>query len=310
MPRYDYKHSQLALVEPNSQVREVHKGDLFRRGFRNILDSGKLEPITSAIVEGKVDLLICDIESPGGDLCDLIKKVRHNEIGYNPFLVIIATTSSPSEDMVTRAIDAGADDLIIKPVSTDVIFDRIVALTNARKPFVVTTDYIGPDRRKKSRPGTQQIPLLTVPNILRLKAFGKTSVSELQKVIDIASKLINDQKLERHAAQVRWLVDHIMPRYEAKKIDDRLREMMDRLVYVSQDISRRLADSKFAHVGDLCNTLYTVANTIRQNYKKPDTKDIKLLPELAQAIEAAFKLEPEQSKMVKDISESVVRRQR
>ncbi len=310
MPRYDYKHSQLAIGEPNSQVREVHKGDLFRHGFRNILDTGKLEPITKAVVEGKIDLLICDMETPGGDLCDLITKIRHNEIGYNPFLVIIATTSAPNEEMVTRAIDSGADDLIIKPVSTDVIFDRIVALTNARKPFVVTTDYIGPDRRKKPRPGAQQVPLLTVPNILRMKAFGKTSVSELQKAIDIASKLINDQKLERHATQVRWLVDHILPRYESKKIDDRLREMVDRLVYVSQDISRRLADSKFVHVADLCNTLYTVANAIRQNYKKPDAKDIKLLPELAQAIETSFKLEPEESKMIKDISESVVRRQR
>jgi hypothetical protein len=38
--------------------------------------------------------------------------------------------------------------VIIRPFSTSFAEDRIRTLIRARKPFIVTSDYIGPDRRR------------------------------------------------------------------------------------------------------------------------------------------------------------------
>ena len=50
------------------------------------------------------------------------------------------------------------------------------------KPFVVTSDYIGPyHRRDVSRDGADGIPLIDVPNTLKTRAMGERVVSPTLK---------------------------------------------------------------------------------------------------------------------------------
>lgn len=73
----------------------------------------------------------------------------------DPFTPIIAVLSEASPGTVRRGVDSGADDLLIHPWSEGYLDQRLQNIIHNRKPFVVTSDYVGPDRRSVRRPGPQ-----------------------------------------------------------------------------------------------------------------------------------------------------------
>ncbi len=83
---------------------------------------------------------------------------------------------------------------------------------------------------------------------------------------------------------------------------------LDRLLYVSEDINRRLEGTRYAHVGELCLSMVNVVRAVRQAPLSPDRKDISLLPALAQAIKCAFEPKENVAELAHDISDTVKRR--
>src|SRR6185503_16640565 len=89
-----------------------------------------------ANLRGKLfDVFIADITQDTAKLCDLVMAMRNGRAGANPFLHV---------DLVKPALNCGADDLITRPYSVGFLTGRVKSLTDARKCFVVTSDYIGP----------------------------------------------------------------------------------------------------------------------------------------------------------------------
>ncbi len=289
MPEFRYDSVRLVIGEPNVQVRQGIKSALYSKGFREIVDVGAYLRLYDAVDTGPCDLLVVDMDLPGGDVCDLIHQVRHHRIGPNPFLLTIALCSEPSVASVKRVIDSGSDDLIIKPVAVEVLVERIDNLARGRKPFVVTHDYIGPDRRKGPRPEeVNSAAIMEVPNPLRAKALGSYDQHSLQRLIDAAASRINDQKMERYAVQIAYLVEQLTFAWESQATEDVLEPLLDRMAYVAEDLSRRLRGTAYAHVSELAMSLMGLTARMLENPLEPDHVDLSLLPKLSQAINRAF----------------------
>ena len=71
-------------------------------------------------------------------------------------------------------VSSGADDLLLRPFSTALLGQRIEAHIDRRKGFVITTDYVGPDRRKDNSRASN-VELFEPPNSLKMKAKDKLS---------------------------------------------------------------------------------------------------------------------------------------
>ena len=308
MEKHSFENIRVLVGDPNGDVRDGIRGGLYGQGFRYIMVTDKMSVVETAVATNSVDLMICETELPDGDLYDLVHKIRHHELGDNPFIVVTALITEPTPKMVKKIFDAGCDDLIPKPISTGLLFERVLNLARNRKPFVVTSDYIGPNRRAKPRPGTQQNPEIDVPNPLTAKAADDTSAEDLQAEIDKVANVLNEQKMERHAYQINYLVERIVPLYEDGTADESVISHLDRLLYVSEDINRRLEGTRYHHVGELCLSMVNVVRAVRQAPLSPDRKDISLLPALAQAIKCAFQPKENVAELAHDISESVKRR--
>jgi DNA-binding response OmpR family regulator len=69
------------------------------------------------------ELLLLDLEMPGLDGLDVIRRVRASEGGDVPFILVI-TGRDRSEDL-TAVLDAGADDYMSKPVTPDNLNARL-----------------------------------------------------------------------------------------------------------------------------------------------------------------------------------------
>ncbi len=296
-----YDNVVISLIDPDKFIRETIKTILSNHGFKEFIQGATPNALSEQLKDEPPDLLIADSNIKGGDFCELIHELRHNEVGTNPFMPVIATTWNPTAELVKKVIESGSDDLLPKPLSSGHLIARIEQLVQARKPFVVTSEYIGPDRRS-SEERESEIPLLQVPNSLRVKVIGEDEGAITQEEINQAIAEINIHKLERHAFQIEWLVERIVPALETGQLNDEINEHLDRLNYVSQDISRRLVGTKYEHISELCNSLTKVTSDIDANRASPSTKDIKLLSPLSKAIASTFDPDRDDAAAARDIA--------
>ncbi len=276
------------LVDPDHDTRQSIRNILYDTGFRKLRLCRRLTELRDALVVSMPDLLISETELPDGDFCELIHAIRHHEIGTNPFLPVIALTGDPNPDMVKKANECGADALLTKPVSAAQVLEHLGILIRERKPFVVTSDYVGPDRRKEAK-RKSDVPTLEVPNSLKVKATGqKDEIDAVQGAIDEAIADVNLRKLERHADQIGFLVAKIVPDLEKGVVDEPVQQFLKRLLYVVEDSRRRMVGTKYDHVSELCQSLIKVTTDIQAAGGSPESKDVKLLNPLSQAIQAGF----------------------
>jgi len=220
---------RLFLCDPRVQVRSSLRMALNDAGLRNanIWEGGELDAINDAVSDPNgPDIIICDVTANTDEACEIFHGIRHNELGTNPFVCIIAVAWSPKQPLVNKVVDSGADLLVAAPISPSVILDRIDSLVHNRKPFVVTTDYVGPDRRfQKDRPS--DVKHIDVPNSLRDKALGKVDAAALKERIRATRESIDGQKIDRHAFQVAYLADMItqeFKNYTAENASNQLRD--------------------------------------------------------------------------------------
>lgn len=282
----------ILLIDPDRAVRSTIRNILIDNGFRNVTVGSGLADIREKFQIGMPDLLISDINLQDGSFSDFVYSLRHHEVGGNPFLPVIATAWSPTAESVRDVVQAGADHIVAKPLSSDQLLQRIMLMIKARKPFVVTSAYIGPDRRKPGEDSDrgEHIEPVHVPNVLKSKALGsgRVNMSQVQREIDACSQTINLQKLDRHAHQAIWLVERIVPGLAFGGPDESTMRSLERLLYVAEDTGRRMVDTPFAHVGELCRSLIEVTGRILKAGDFPSPKDVDLLKPLAKAIQRGF----------------------
>lgn len=175
-PRFDFTDVDALVVEPPLSSRRVLRMALNGIGMRRLTEIETQVPDRGAINLGAYDLIFLDAREDTADVFRLIGDIRARVGGANPYSVIIVTTFEPTQTLIGRAFNAGVDDVLVKPVSLKQVHDRVATLVEARRPFIVTATYIGPDRRKDPRPGSVEVPMLDVPNPLR----HKTQKAELR----------------------------------------------------------------------------------------------------------------------------------
>ena len=212
-----FENIKVVLAEPNREIRQDLRSALVGHGFRDITDVGTVRAVEISVKNGTADLLIANTHLPEGDVCDVVRRARHHEIGANPFLLIIMLIDQPTTELVHKVFNSGTDDLLVKPLIPKQLLDRVDYLARGRKPFVVTHDYIGPDRRREARADASSAPLIEVPNPLKVKAGVGINLARMQEMIDVAASQLNEHKMERHAVQIRYLVEHILPLYSTGK---------------------------------------------------------------------------------------------
>ena len=295
----------LLLVAPKNQNSSSLRQSLTDLDFREIRTGSSIEDIENSLETRPPDLLITDSDLADGDVCKLISDIRNHRIGSNPFMSIIVTTWRPSESLVHRVVESGADDLLVQPASRGQLRSRIDGLTFNRKPFIITARYIGPDRRNLTRDDKLTGTAVNVPNTLLAKASGDKDAGELQRAVDAAVSSVNKNKLSRNALHIGNLVKQILAAYEKNTIDGHLVDLLGNLIVTTQDATRRLTGTPFAAASKLCDALVQVARRLEQSFRTPAKKDLRLLPQLAMSIHLALKDVSNNTKTAEEISKAI-----
>jgi DNA-binding response OmpR family regulator len=294
-----YADVEVVLADSRGHLRTDMKTALTHAGFFQVRHTGATKNVAES-VENMLgpDILICDMSLEEGAVRNIVTSIRQNDLGRNPFLCVIGVTWNPTTEEVTRVINSGVDHLLSAPVSPEQILIRIRALIRARAPFVVTTDYIGPDRRKNAR-APSRIPVFEVPNTLREKATGNWNFGDMEKLLREAVGDLNNRRIDVQAQNIMNLAGKIAQE-AAKSRTEGLQPQIERLDKMVRAMERCAAERGLVHIAELCNACVKVVDEIWEKGAMDAPKDLALLNHLGRAIRTA--LFPENSK---DVAHSI-----
>ena len=148
----DLRKISALILDDNAHMRELLKVNLSAFGLVHIHQAsnslGALAMLDKAEVDmAFVDLKLGDQSGLGGiEFCRDLRKRAEPELHFLPLIVVTAYSELR---YIKQAIDAGADEFLVKPVSPAAMADRINAVIERRRPFITALDYVGPDRRRR-----------------------------------------------------------------------------------------------------------------------------------------------------------------
>lgn len=299
-----FKDVRLVLAEPKPETQTAIRDGLRARGFLDIVTTSSMGKLEDTVGENLVDLVICDTEIDNEAFPAFSKLVRQGGHGPNPYLLSIGVTETPSEENVKRIIDAGIDSVLIKPFSMNAMLDSISALIHWRKSFVVSANYIGPDRRLRPR---QQVclPLIDVPNTLKEHVDQTYDEARILRDIAATNEKVNLQRMTQDAVLINEIVKQIVPHYEAGQKNDTVLIHLHHLLRTAHDISRRMREGSDKNVISLCKSLIPIVETLLENHLSPDMKNVRLLQNVSTAIYMAYNTDEKTESLSNDIAESI-----
>lgn len=277
----------VVLVEQDPDTLQTLQQALHDRGFANVIGTQSLGELEDRAAETLIDLVISDTDDDHQGFPAFNKLVRQGGHGKNPYSVAIGVTGTPTEANIKRVLDAGVDTVLLKPLSMNVLLDRLSAIIMRRKSFVVSSEYIGPDRRIRPR---QELclPLIDVPNTLKERMNGTYDEARIRHEIERANRLVNQQRATQDAVLINQIVSQIAPCYDAGEVDDSVLMHLHRLIRTVHDIIRRMDTAADAAVGDLSRSMIPVLEKLVANHMTPDINDIRQIQNLATSIFMAY----------------------
>lgn len=257
MSRISYDTVETLVYDPIASNRAATRSALYHIGFRKIETVATLDALNEYIVRRPPDLAICEAMGVEGDLCEAVQALRQGLVAYNPFLVVIVTAWENQHSLVSKVLNSGADDLILRPFSTATLEARIRQHVERRKGFVITSEYVGPDRRREAHRGAQA-DLFQPPNSLKMKAKERINAEEaaerLEHELKAAREVLKSEKLRRDAFQIGVLWR--LMRVDAQKNQSPEYDVdLERLRELARAVSRRARDSEFESAVEWCDSI-------------------------------------------------------
>ena len=157
--------ADILVVEDDPIIRRTVDYALRRAGFTTRVSGDGVEALAMAQNEAP-DLILLDLMLPGIDGFEFAQRIRRTD---REVAIIMVTALSQESDTV-RGLDAGADDYITKPFSTEELLARVRAnLRRVRERAVLEADDTIEIGDLVIEPSQLRVQVAGAPARLRLK---------------------------------------------------------------------------------------------------------------------------------------------
>jgi DNA-binding response OmpR family regulator len=254
MSRLSFETAETLIYDPVPMNRNATRAALYSLGFRQIEAVGTLDAFWNLVRKRPPDLAMCEAQ-PDQDVCQAIQQLRVGAAGHNPFIVVIVTAWNNSNGLVEKVLNCGADDLVLRPFSTATLGARIKTHVERRKGFVITTDYVGPDRRGDPN-RFSNVELFEPPNSLQMKARDRLSADVVAQRMDaelkVACDILHSEKLRRDAFQICILWRLIQSRRPAAGTTS---ADIVKIKELTRTVEARCHELQIEHAGEWCQSI-------------------------------------------------------
>lgn len=149
-PRLD--KLKVLLVEDHFFMRNIWRTMLAGMDVKQITEASTIEDALIRLESDKFDVAIVDYHlGPRGTGAEFIRRVRAMDGRAAQFMPVIGCTADTRRAIIADFVNAGADELVAKPVSAAAAYSRLHAVIQNRRAFVRTRVFFGPDRRRKEK---------------------------------------------------------------------------------------------------------------------------------------------------------------
>lgn len=265
------------------QLREMFVAE----GIKNISTHANAQSLRSLMFEAPPDLLVLS-DDFDEDVFELAKEVRFNKLGINPFIIISFLIGQRNTANIAKAIEVGADDIVIKPVDSKKVHERLRLTTHFRQPFIATSDYVGPDRKsdKDNHPGARRVDVL---NTLKEKANGRTFEQwELKEAVSESLAKVVEAQLSSQGMKMGALCDVILDAYRGGSVTPEVQTNFATLAEILREASNMAKHIKDQSLESLCLSLAENVAMMEINYENLDEGEIDLIDKLSQAFRMAI----------------------
>lgn len=154
MKKYDFASLNVLIVDDSAFMRKTLSKILTGFGFREIFEAADAVDGLSLLKQHSIDLVITDWVMDPLDGVEFTKIIRAGTDTPNPYVPILMLTGYTERYRIGKARDAGITEFLAKPISSEILFKRLVAVIETPRKFIETDKYKGPDRRR-NRPDAE-----------------------------------------------------------------------------------------------------------------------------------------------------------
>ena len=150
LSRYGYlRHISVLICDDVPTMRSIVRRMLEAFGIKKIYEADDARQAFKISRENDLNLIITDWQMPGISGIDLLRAIRWHDDGdkHGATVPIIMLTSLSETARVKKARDNGVSAYLSKPVSAQMLLERIVMILDDDRQTVRSERFIGPCRR-------------------------------------------------------------------------------------------------------------------------------------------------------------------
>lgn len=244
------ENATAVLIERPVATRRLLRSALHNIGLREMREIDQIPPEgLDATLLHAVDLVLVDVSEEDQSGARLVASIRRRVAAFNPFIATIATSFTATSSVVNSAVNAGTDTILLKPFSQQQMYDQVLKLIERRRPFVVSANYIGPERRPNQRAAGNPLASIDVPNTLRDKLVKGRSYNGGEAIAEIEAtwgRVSREYNL-RGAFQILYLIRLAKAALDDPTQEDAGREL-SRLRDTAHDLLARIAEPQLREI--------------------------------------------------------------
>jgi two-component system, chemotaxis family, chemotaxis protein CheY len=140
---------RVLVVDDNQHMIQIVKTLLRGFGMKELYDARDPVDAFDVLRQTPVDIIITDFAMSPINGCEFIRLVRTANDSPNRLVPIIMLSAYSERSKVEAARDVGVNEFCAKPVTANELYRKLCSIVNSARPFVRTSVYFGPDRRRR-----------------------------------------------------------------------------------------------------------------------------------------------------------------
>ena len=307
MRKAEYAHASILHYDVRPRIRKRTCATLRELGFRRIANVGDPHDLAGLVRTRQFEMVVFAVDGLDARAPALVRQARHYEKSSDPYSPMILVSWNGATDQVQQALNSGTDQLLMWPFSTEQLAARVDALISARKPFVETEDYLGPDRRdQKSRDkGSDSVE---VPNALRARIERRPDLAPSQDAMLVARISLERIKIGNVARRIGKIAKILRQRGgEAHFVNNRAAVELAAIQNSLAVIRKALDITELDHMRSFCDAVERVTVQLAQTPAKLDAKGLALLEQTSLALRVAMEVDEDTAMAAVRLSGDVAR---
>ena len=145
--RFNLSKTVVLLFDPTPLGLAILTQILTGFGARKIHRCNTIDEAKQVVADYEVDLMIIDAMAESGEGYEFVRWLRTNVPEPNRHTPVLLTAAHTKASDVASARDCGGHFIVAKPLAPIVVLERIIWIAKEGRAFVLSDEYVGPDRR-------------------------------------------------------------------------------------------------------------------------------------------------------------------